>query len=273
MFIAEIGINHNGNIEIAKKLIKMAKNAGADIVKFQKRDNDSCVPLHMKNIFKQTPWGEMSYIEYRKKLEFDRMEYDIIDDYCSQMGIRWTASVWDIQSFDFIMSYNVPFIKIPSACITDIELLKRAKEMGKPIIISTGMSTLNEIKCAVKTLSNCDLTILHCNSSYPADENELDLSVIITLKKMFPHYKIGYSGHETNIYACIAAKAIGSEIIERHITLDKNMWGSDQRASLNEVELTKLISMLKQVPIWLGKDIVHIYDSELLAKKRLRKVL
>ena len=272
MFIAEIGINHNGDIELAKKLIKMAKNSGADVVKFQKRDVDTCVPPDMRDILKRTPWGEMTYIVYKKRLEFSKNEYNIIDEFCSQTGIKWTASVWDIQSLKFISSYNVPFIKIPSACITDAMLLQKVKKVRKPVIISTGMSTLKEINKSVKILSKCDLTILHCNSSYPAEDNELDLNVIKTLKRMYPKHKIGYSGHERNIYACIIAKTLGAEVIERHITLDKNMWGTDQAASLNELELTELVEGLKKTPIWLGKNNIQIYDSELKVRNKLRRI-
>ena len=271
MFIAEIGINHNGDIDLAKKLINMAKKAGADVVKFQKRDVDTCVPANMKNVIKHTPWGDMKYIEYKRKLEFSKNEYSVIDAYCKTVGIKWAASVWDIQSLEFITSYNVPFIKIPSACITDIELVKKTSRINKPVIISTGMSTFPEIRRCVRLLSKCDLTILHCNSSYPADEHELDLNVIGMFKKLFTGHKIGYSGHENGIYASIVAKALGAEVIERHITLDKKMWGTDQAASLDYDELSRLICVLEKIPIWLGKNHVHIYDSELLAKEKLRR--
>jgi N-acetylneuraminate synthase len=271
MFIAEAGINHNGSIGIAEKLIDIAKNAGADVIKFQKREVDVSVPESMKNKMRITPWGKISYLDYRKKIEFGKKEYDMIDTYCKSKKINWTASVWDIPSLEFIYSYSIPFIKIPSACITDINLLLRAKKLFNSIIISTGMSTLEEIKQAVKTLSGCELTILHCNSSYPASDNELDLNVIKTLKKMYPEFKIGYSGHENNIYACIAAKSLGAEVIERHVTIDRNMWGTDQKMSLTEPEMKQLINILNKIPTWLGKDVVHVYDSELLAKEKLRQ--
>ena len=272
MFIAEIGINHNGDISLAKKLIQMAKKAGADVVKFQKRDIETCIPLSMRDIIKQTPWGEMTYIDYKKKLEFSKDDYCVIDVYCKEIGIKWAASVWDINSLEFIYSFDVPFIKIPSACITDNELLLEAKASKKPLIISTGMSSLDEIMKAVELLSGCDLTILHCNSSYPAEDNELDLNVIRLYKKIFPQYRIGYSGHERNIYACVIAKVIGAEVIERHITLDKNMWGTDQGASLTEDELSTLIEALKNTQTWLGKSEVQVYDSEIKVRNKLRRI-
>lgn len=272
MFIAEIGINHNGNIEIARSLISMAKRAGADVVKFQKRSADASVPISMRDVMRQTPWGEMSYMEYRRKLEFGRKEYEIIDSYCRYLGIEWSASVWDIKSLEFILQYNIPFIKIPSACITDMCLLSRVRRSKKPVIISTGMSTLSEIKLAVKMLSGTDLTILHCNSSYPNKDNEINLNVIKTLKKMFLKHKVGYSGHEEGINASLLAGAFGAEVIERHITLDKTMWGSDQKFSLDERELTELICGLKQIPVWMGKYKIQVHDSELEARMRLRRI-
>lgn len=270
MFIAEIGINHNGDIEIAKKLIKKAKEAGVDIVKFQKRNPDLCVPEKQKQQIKETPWGKMTYLEYKYKIEFTKVEYDEIDRYCKELDIKWTASVWDIDSLKFILQYDVPFIKIASATITNIPLLKAIKEINIPIVMSTGMSTLDEIDKAITILDKKDLTLLLCNSSYPAYENELDLNALYTLKKLYPNYSIGYSGHEKGIFPSIIAKAMGAEIIERHITLDKNMWGSDQNSSLNPQELKKLIQEIKRIKIVQGKDTINIYQGEELAKKKLR---
>lgn len=272
MFIAEIGINHNGDIELAKRLIKMAKDAGADVVKFQKRDIDICVPVNMRNLARQTPWGEMSYIDYKRKLEFSKNEYVLLDAYCRHLGIKWTASVWDTPSLEFIASFLIPFIKIPSASITDINLLRAVRNYDLPVVMSTGMSTLHEIKKAVHILSNCDLTILHCNSSYPTTDTELDLKAIETLKRLFPKQKIGYSGHEKGIYATIAAKVLGAEVIERHITLDKSMWGTDQGASLNGDELCELIRVLNKIPSWLGDNKIKVYKSEMIVKEKLRRI-
>jgi len=272
MFIGEIGINHNGNIELAKKIIDMAKRAGVDVVKFQKRNPDLCVPKEQKNKIKDTPWGRMTYIEYKHKIEFGKDEYDEIDRYCKDNQILWTASVWDVDSLDFILQYDVPFIKIPSACITDLELLTRVKGANKPVIISTGMSTEQEIEKAVNILDNVDLTIMHCNSSYPANDNELDLRVICTLKKKFLWHKIGYSSHDLGIGACIVAKVLGAEVIEKHITLDKTMWGSDQKISLEFDELSELIQYLKRIPVWLGDNVIKVYDSEKKIRNKLRRV-
>jgi N-acetylneuraminate synthase len=270
MFIGEIGINHNGKVNLAKKMIKMAKEAGVDIVKFQKRNPDKCVPEHKKDDLRDTPWGTMKYINYKKKIEFNKEEYDIIDKYCKKLNIKWTASVWDLDSLKFIMQYNVPFIKIASACITNYELLNEIKKYNIPIVMSTGMSTIEEIKKAVNILKDKKLTILHCNSNYPSKNNELDLNIIKTLKKMFPNYKIGYSGHEKGIQPTILAKSLGAEVIERHITLDKNMWGSDQKASLEYKELNKLINILNKVNIWLGDNSIKVYPSEVKMRNKLR---
>lgn len=271
MFIAEIGINHNGSLDLAKQLIKMAKDAGADVVKFQKRDPDICVPENEKNKIRNTPWGEMTYLDYKKKIEFEKNEYDEIDRYCKEIGIKWTASIWDINSLDFIMQYDIPFIKLASACITNDELLDKINDYGKPVVMSIGMSTEEEMNHALIKLYNCDMTILHCNSSYPASDNELDLNVIKRLKKKFKgFYTIGYSGHELGIEACIVAKTLGAEVIERHITLDKNMWGTDQKASLEFDELKKLIDCLNKIPVWLGNDKITVYPSEERVKEKLR---
>lgn len=272
MFIGEIGINHNGDISLAKKLIDMAKRSQVDIVKFQKRDIDTCIPSSIGNQRKETPWGEMSYKEYKQKIEFGKEEYDYIDAYCRKIGIQWSASIWDIPSLEFICQYDIPFIKIPSACITDMELLTKVREKNKPVIISTGMSTEDEINKAVNILKECQLTIMHCNSSYPSDDKELDLFVIQTLKKKYPRYKIGYSGHENGVISTIVAAMIGAQVIERHITLDKEMWGTDQSSSLTESQLAYLVKSFKKIPVWLGDDKIKVYDSEKNVKLKLRKI-
>lgn len=272
MFIAEIGINHNGSIDTAKKLIAGCKEAGADVVKFQKRNPDICVPEYRKNDVRSTPWGPMKYIDYKKRIEFGKEEYDLIDQYCKEVGIRWTASVWDIDSLSFIMNYNVPFIKVPSACITDMELLRAIRRTNKPIVLSTGMSTLGEIAEAVSVFSDLELSILHCNSSYPTPVGELNLNAIKTLSKLFPKYVIGYSGHEQGTYPTICAALLGARIIERHVTLDKNMWGTDQEASLDMGELKELIHALKTLPQWFGKGHIGVTKSEIPIKDKLRRI-
>ena len=188
--IAEIGINHNGDLSIAKKLIDIAKVAGCDVVKFQKRNPDVCVPEHQKSVMRDTPWGRMTYLEYKYKVEFGKKEYDEIDEYCKNVGIKWTASPWDLDSLDFLNQYDsLPFIKIPSALLTDLELIKKTTETGGKIIISTGMSTLDEVDAAVNTIkgtnANASFAVLHCNSTYPAPNNELNLNCIRTLQDRY----------------------------------------------------------------------------------------
>lgn len=271
MFIAECGLNHNGSLDIARKLIKEAKLAGADVVKFQKRNPDICVPENEKNKLKDTPWGIMPYIDYKKKIEFNKNEYDEIDKYCKEIGIEWTASVWDLDSLYFLMQYNIPFIKIPSALITDMELLNEVRNTFKPVVISTGMSTLTEIADAVKIFNNRDLTVMHCNSSYPTPEDEINLLAVQTLQRLFPKHIIGYSGHEIGIQPTIMAYILGAKVIERHITLDKNMWGTDQKASLDINELKELINTINNMPLWFGNGSISVTKSELAVKNKLRK--
>lgn len=277
MFIAEIGINHNGDLNIAKELIRQAKMCGVDIVKFQKRNPELCVPENQKNIIKDTVFGVMKYIDYKRKIEFGRKEYDEIDKYCKEIGIKWTASVWDIDSLDFIMQYNVPFIKIPSACIIDLELLDKINLYKKDVILSNGMSTEEELFTAINNLPNCkNIGILHCNSSYPSSKNELDLDCIKILNSIFcvrkyHNFTIGYSGHEEGYFPTLLARAVGASIIERHITLSKTMKGSDHKSSLDMNELKDCIEKLKEVDIILGKNYKTVYESEKKVKEKLRR--
>jgi len=272
MFIGEIGINHNGDLNIALQLIKEAKRCGVDVVKFQKRNPDVCVPEHQKTQKRIWKNEEMTYLEYKYDVEFDQTEYDIINDYCKKNGIQWTVSVWDVDSVEFMKRYtdDIPFVKIPSACITDMELLNAVNEWGVPVIISDGMSTEEEIKNAISALNNL-CGIMHCNSTYPALDNELDLNVITSYQKKYPHLKVGYSGHEVDTLPTIVAMSLGAELIERHITLDKNMEGSDHKCSLNIDELKKLLIDLGRIKKILGNNTVTLYDSELIMKNKLRK--
>ena len=278
IFIAECGINHNGNIDTAIKMIDMVCLACDKaevprhevVIKFQKRKVRTCVPKSQWDNSVNTPWGEMFYLDYKEKIEFGKEEYDIIDKYCRHKEIKWTASVWDIPSLNFILKYDVPFIKIPSAKITDLKLLKAVNKSKTIVIISTGMSTRQEISVAMELLSNCDVTIMHCNSSYPAKDNELNLNYIKTLKEQYPNHYIGYSGHEEGISASIIAKSLNASVIERHVTLSRSMWGSDQAASITFDQLWRLLRDLKKVNMWLGNGIKEVYDSELLIKKKLR---
>lgn len=271
-FIGEIGINHNGDIQIAKKLMDAAFACNWNCVKFQKRNPDVCVPENQKPVMRDTPWGRMTYLDYRYKVEFGKKEYDFIDTYCRTKPLDWTASVWDNDSLDFIVNYDVPFIKIPSALLTNLELLKNAAETGHTLIISTGMSTLEEIDAAVDTITkNGEKPILmHTNSSYPTPLDELNLNLIPVLKKRYDCI-IGYSGHESSLEPTVVAVALGAKIIERHITLSHTLWGTDQKSSLE----VHAMDMLKKraVDVWkmLGSTVKEVTPSEVPIREKLRK--
>jgi N-acetylneuraminate synthase len=267
--IAEIGINHNGEIDSAIRLIELAARAGFDAVKFQKRTPALCVPENQKNIVRSTPWGEMTYMEYRERVEFGTEAYSAIDAVCRKLGILWFASCWDKPSVDFIDGFNPPFIKIASACLTDDSLLIYVKCKKRPVILSTGMSTMDEIRHAVSLLDRRTLLIAHTTSSYPCDIGELNLSMIRTLRQTFS-CPVGYSGHETGILMSCVAVGVGASFIERHITLDKTLWGSDQAASLDPGEFANLIRDIRNVEKSLGDGKKRIYDSELPALEKLR---
>jgi N-acetylneuraminate synthase len=270
MFIAEIGINHNGDLDLAKKIIDAAVEAGADVVKFQKRDLELAVPLAQRDILKDTPWGKITYMDYKKKIEFEKEQYDEIDAYCKSKNIMWTASVWDINSLKFLLNYDIPFIKIPSACVTDIELIKAAKESKLPIVMSTGMSTMQEIREAVSIFEKSyPLTLLYCKSSYPTPDVEVNLNGMLTLKKEFD-FKVGYSSHEEGILHTMIAVIMGAEVIERHITIDSTLWGSDQAISIEPEHLINLIKTIKRVPIVLGSKDIELQPSEIPNKEKLR---
>ena len=280
--IAEIGINHNGDLDIAKKLIDVAVLSGCDSVKFQKRNPDICVPDHQKNIMRDTPWGKMTYLDYKYKVEFGKKEYDEIDRYCRERDIKWSASPWDMDSLEFLIQYDVPYIKIPSAMLTNEKLLLAAKATGKKIILSTGMSTDSEIERAVvllktggKALSfndkayNDNFALLHCNSTYPAPLEDLNLSAIQTLKKRF-FCEVGYSGHEFRLGTSVAAVYLGATIVERHITLDRTMWGTDQLCSVEPQGLIKLVKGIRELEISFGDGELGCTDAELVIAKKLR---
>lgn len=245
-FIAEIGINHNGDMQVAKKLMDAAFSCDWDCVKFQKRTPDIAVPEAQKSVMRDTPWGRMTYLEYKKHIELEKTEYDFIDEYCRQKPLDWTASVWDIPSLGFLMQYDIPFIKIPSALNTNKELISEVCKTGKPIIISTGMTDLNEMDAMVDILekqSNGNYIICHTNSSYPAPVGQLNLRLIQTIKERYDCL-VGYSGHEYEIVTSIDAAVLGARVIERHITIDHTMWGSDQAFS---VEVQGMASLKKRV--------------------------
>jgi len=270
--IAEIGINHNGSVEIAKKLIDAAIKSGCDAVKFQKRTPEICVPRDQWDKERETPWGKMSYIDYKKKIEFNEDEYAIIDKYCKQKGIDWFASCWDEPSVDFIEQYDPVIYKMASASLTDLPLLTKVRETGKPIIISTGMSTVEEIEAAVKHVGLDNLLIAHSTSAYPCIPNELNLRMIVSLRGQFPNNPIGYSGHETGLATTEATIALGSNFIERHFTLDRAMWGTDHAASVEPEGMSRLVRNIRDIEIALGDGIKKVYESEKEPIKRLRRV-
>jgi len=267
--IAEIGINHNGSLETAKKLIDVAAMSGCDAVKFQKRSPDVCVPEHQKLKMRETPWGKMTYIKYKHLMEFGKKEYDEIDRYCKEKNIEWSASPWDLDSLQFLMDYDVPFIKIPSAMITNEELMKASAKTGKRIIFSTGMSTYDEIDKAVAWLEGCDTLMLHCNSTYPAPLEDLNLKCIQTLKDRYG-CDVGYSGHEFRLGTSVAAVYLGATCIERHITLDRTMWGSDHMSSVEPQGLIKMVRGIRELELALGDGIKRVTDGEKAPRKKLR---
>jgi len=273
-FVAEIGINHNGDIELAKKLIDIAKIAGCTAVKFQKRNPEEAVPEKYKNVKRETPWGIISYLEYKKKIEFEKEEYDVIDNYCKKREILWSASPWDITSIRFLDSYNLPFIKVPSALITNkeyLEEIKRRKDNGTPIFLSTGMADIELVKKVVDFLGEENLVILYTVSTYPSKPEEIDLNIINTYKKLF-NCPIGYSGHEIGLQITLAAVEKGAKVIERHITVDRSMWGTDQSASLESIGLIKLLRDIRIIEKCMRDGIKRKLDTELEIEKKLRKV-
>lgn len=273
-FIGEIGINHNGSLENAKKLIEGATFAGCDAVKFQKRTPELCVPRDQWNVERDTPWGRMTYIEYRHRVELNAAQYAEIDRFCRERAepIAWLASCWDEPSVDFIERFDPLMYKAASASLTDHGLLRRIKATGKPLIISTGMSTMDEIKAAVDALGTDNLLIAHSTSAYPCDVAELNLRMIVTLKELFPEVPIGYSGHEVGLGPSWGAVALGATFVERHITLDRAMWGSDQAASVEIMGLHRLVRTARDIEQSLGDGVKRVYLSEMGALNKLRRV-
>jgi N-acetylneuraminate synthase len=270
--IAEIGLNHNGDVEIAKKLIDVAAEAGADAVKFQKRTPEISTPEHMKNTPRETPWGTMTYLEYRYRVEFSREQYVEIGDYATQRGLHWFASPWDEPSVDFLEDLNVVAHKVASASVTDSGMLRKLKETGKPIILSTGMSTMEQIEKAVDILGTENLILLHATSTYPLPPEEANLRMVTTLTEHFPGVPVGYSGHETGLQISIAAVALGAVAVERHITLDRTMWGSDHAASLEPQGLEKLVRDIRVLEVAMGDGVKKVFPGELAPLSKLRRV-
>ncbi len=267
---AEIGINHNGDLEIAKKMIFEAHRTGVDSVKFQKRTPEICVPRDQWEIMRETPWGYISYIEYRRKMEFGQAEYAEIDRYCKELGIDWFASVWDEPSVDFMEQFDPIAYKIPSAALTDEGLLRKLRGTGRPLILSTGMSTYDQIHQAVAVVGTDQLVITHATSTYPCDPNELNLRMILKLRDEFS-CPVGYSGHEVGLIPSVVAVAMGACVVERHITLDRAMWGSDQAASVEPQGFERLVKYIRVTEASLGDGVKQVYESELSSLKKLRR--
>ena len=268
--IAEIGINHNGDVAIAKSLIDVAEASGCSAVKFQKRTIDVVYSPEELAKPRETPFG-MTNGDLKRGLEFAQTEYEEIDTYCREEEIPWLASCWDEESIDFIDQFSPPCYKIASACLTDDALLMHTRSKGKPIILSTGMSTLQEIDHAVETLGTNDLIILQATSTYPADYSELDLRVIPELRRRFD-VPVGYSGHETGIATSVAAVALGACVVERHITMERSMWGSDQAASLGPSGIMRLMRDIRLVEASLGSGAKRVFDREKPIIEKLRRV-
>jgi N-acetylneuraminate synthase len=268
--IAEIGINHNGDLNTAKRLIDVAVMAGCDAVKFQKRTPEKAVPPEYQNVMRETPWGLISYLEYRHRVEFGLDEYSEIDRYCREKGILWFASCWDEDSVDFIEQFSPPCYKIASACLTDTPLLGKFRQTGRPAILSTGMSTMQEIRSAVEKLEKGNLLIAHSTSTYPCPPEELNLRMIPSLKEAFD-CPVGYSGHEVGLQTTFAAVTLGAAFIERHITLDRALWGSDQAASVEPWGLMRLVRDIRVIERALGDGQKRVYESEMKARQKLRR--
>lgn len=269
--IAEIGINHNGDVEIAEKMIRAAKEAGVDAVKFQKRTPLLCVPPEERNRMRETPWGYITYLEYREHVEFGQQEYARIDALCKELDIDWFASVWDEEAIDFLEQFNPIAYKVPSASLTDNGLIDKLNSTGRPIILSTGMSTMEQIRASVAHFDIDRLAITHATSAYPCDPNDLNLRMIETLTKEFD-CPIGYSGHEVGLIPSVVAVGLGASIVERHFTLDRSMWGTDQSASVEPGGMERLVKYIRVTEQALGDGVKKVYDSELPSLKKLRRV-
>lgn len=270
--VAEIGLNHNGDVEIAKQLIDVARAAGADAVKFQKRTPEIATPEHMRDVSRETPWGTMSYLDYRRRVEFDREQYIEIGDYATMAGLHWFASPWDVPSVEFLEDLNVVAHKVASASLTDTELLQALRATGKPVILSTGMSTIEQIDRALDTLGTDRTILMHATSTYPMESGEANLKMIATLRDRYAGVPVGYSGHERGLQISLAAVALGAVAVERHITLDRAMWGSDHAASLEPAGLERLVRDIRVIEEALGDGVKRVYPGELAPMAKLRRV-
>lgn len=269
--IGEIGINHNGDLDIAKQLIDVAEAAGANAVKFQKRTPEISTPKDMRDTIRSTPWGEMTYLDYRYRVEFDEAQYKELLSYAAERGMHAFASPWDVPSVEFMENLGAVTHKVASASVTDLELLRALAQTGKPIILSTGMSTIEQIDRAVETLGTDHLVLMHATSTYPLPPEEANLRMIETLRERY-QVPVGYSGHERGLQISLAAVALGAVAVERHITLDRTMWGSDQAASLEPKGFESLIRDIRILQDALGDGVKRVFPGELAPLSRLRRV-
>jgi sialic acid synthase SpsE len=269
--IGEIGINHNGDLDIAKQLIDVAADAGCQAVKFQKRTPEVCVPVDQRGQLRQTPWGEMTYLDYRYKVEFEREDYAQIAKHSASRGLDWFASPWDVPSVGFLEECGVTTHKVASASVTDLEMLRALRDTGKPIILSTGMSTIEQIDRAVEILGTDGLVLMHATSTYPLPPEEANLRTIGTLMERYG-VPVGYSGHEKGLQISLAAVALGAVAVERHITLDRTMWGSDQASSLEPTGLRHLVRDIRIIESAMGDGVKRVFPGELAPLSRLRRV-
>jgi N-acetylneuraminate synthase len=270
--IAETGINHNGELDLARELVDVAHAAGCDAVKFQKRTPELCVPEGERDRVKETPWGDLTYLDYRQRIELGEDEYAEVDRHCRDRGILWFASAWDEPSVDFLERFDPGCHKVPSAALTDHSLLRRLKETGRPLIVSTGMSTMDQIDAAVEMLGDdVPWALMHATSAYPAATGEINLRMIGVLRDRFDCV-VGYSGHEVGLQVSLAAVAMGASLLERHVTLDRAMWGTDQAASVEPGGLERLVRDVRVIEMARGDGVKRVYESELPVMQRLRRV-
>ena len=270
-FIAEAGINHNGDLENALRLIRMAKDAGCDAVKFQKREPEICVPLEMRAVLRETPWGELTYFDYKKRIEFGDNEYNEIDRYCKELKIDWSASAWDVPRLEFLDRYDLIFNKVASALTTNLTFLEHVADRQKLTYVSVGMCTYDDIEAAVSIFQSkkCPIVLMHTISTYPADESHLNLRMIETLKERYK-VPIGYSGHESSVTPSIVAATLGAVAIERHITLNRAMWGTDHAASLEFAGLNNLVGAIRKIELVLGDGVKKVVPGESDIAKKMR---
>lgn len=269
--IAEIGANHNGDLATAIEMVRAAKAAGADAVKFQMRTPEVCIPQEQQHVRKETPWGWLSYLGYRKRLEFSPEQYDEIARECAHLGLDWSASPWDLPSLERLLRFDPPWIKVASPSVTDHDLLRAIAATDKPVLLSTGMSTLDEIKAAVEILWRPDLVILYCKSTYPLPPEDVNLRGMLTLATRWER-PVGYSDHTTGIWASFAAAVMGAAVIEKHFTLNRAAFGTDQANSVEPEGLRRIVHYIRRWEQARGDGVLRVLPSEVPIRAKLRRV-